>query len=197
MTCKELTSGYDLNCLRTVKKYDQELVIINYEDLNKWAFYGDHIVYFNLKDQKSGFKITSLQLGDAILGNYDYSKNRGTRMYSHSISIPVVGISAEMKARLEELEGGKYFAALRFGDKIEIYGLEYGLEVSPYSYSPTEGGEVIDLVSINDEYFKPLIYDTATGSPSDFDNLFLGDGGDLPEPSAFSNGFSNGFATDN
>jgi len=95
--------------------------------------------------------------------------------YSHVVNILLAGISEASKCILKQLDLSDYFAALQHHNGlVEIFGFEYGLTTSDYSYNiqSGNGGGVITLRSMSEalEDEPPFIYG---GSQTDFDNDFL------------------------
>ena len=204
MSVAKLRSGLDLSCGNIVKNYYQQAVLINREDLlNKQILTSTisiddiyqcrHKVLFNLKTDKTGFLFSASENSSNIYGTVEKSIVEGIPQYNHSVTINVLGVSESVKCVLKQLDNADYFAALQLYDgTIEIFGFEFGLETSNYTFDSQNsgGGAIIKLVSnqqaLEDEL--PFIYG---GDSIDFDNLFAGvvfvPNGD------FNNDFSNDF----
>ena len=206
MSVAKLRSGLDLSCGNIIKNYYQQAVLINREDLlNKQILTSTisiddiyqcrHKVLFNLKNDKTGFLFSTSENSSNIFGTVEKSIVEGIPQYNHSVMINVLGISESVKCILKQLDNADYFAALQlFDGTIEIFGFEFGLTTSNYTYDAQNsgGGAIIKLISnpeaLEDEL--PFIYG---GDSIDFDNLFAGviftPNGDFNDD--FSNDFNN------
>lgn len=185
MSCEKLRAGLDLTCGNIVKKYYQQAVLVNREDiLNKRILTSTlsiedvyscrHKVAFNLNTGKSGFLFSASENSSSIFGVVEKSIVQGIPQYLHSVTIIVLGVSEAVKCVLKQLDYSDYFVALQLYDgTIEIYGFEFGMTTDNYTYDPmnSDGGAIIKLKSLGDalEDELPFIYD---GASVDFDNLF-------------------------
>ncbi len=188
--CEKIRAGIDLSCLAPERKYFQQCVLVNRSDiLNKRivtsseTIEGEYIcrnrVYFDLIGGRSGFRYTALESGMTVFGLYEKTVVNGVAQYSHSVNIVLTGVTEETKCLLKNLDGSDYFAALQYYDgTIEIFGFEFGLTSSNYSYDPANlsGGAIIKLNSLGDslEDEPPFVYKTQTPNMEiiDFDNNF-------------------------
>lgn len=186
--CAELTQGYDLSCKRTLpKKYVQEAVAINFNDVDKTAstvgLSGancDYTAQMVLKSGKSGVLIKLPDNGSSIKGFFNKSKNDlGFIQYLHQVQILVAGATKEVKCTLDKLDRGKYIFAVKLSDgTIEIYGWEYGISTGDYTYDIQEGGGGSLVILQSDEKAQegslPLVYKSSTlnGEAADFEALF-------------------------
>lgn len=197
-----------MSCGGFAKKYFQQLVIVNRKDVLSYVIQTvrnisptesecRHRVYFKLKENKRGFRFSAPEKGNNFLGSFSKSKDNGRSEYSHRVQILLMGAGEQLKCLLRDLDGGSYFVALQLMDgTIEIYGFEYGLTTSDYTYDLASGlgGSLIELISDPDalEDEPPFIYKSMGGSENDdFNNDFdsnppiiLGD---------FNEDFSNDF----
>lgn len=185
MSFEKLRAGLDLTCGNIVKKYYQQAILVNREDiLNKRILTSTlsiedvyscrHKVAFNLKTGKSGFLFSASENSSSIFGVVEKSIVQGIPQYLHSVTIIVLGVSEVVKCVLKQLDYADYFVALQLYDgTIEIYGFEFGMTTDNYTYDPmnSDGGAIIKLKSLGDalEDELPFIYD---GDSVDFDNLF-------------------------
>lgn len=185
MSCEKLRTGLNLSCGNIAKKYYQQAVLVNREDiLNKLILTSTvsiddvydcrHKVSFNLKPDKTGFLFSASENSSTIFGVVEKSVVQGIPQYSHSVTILVLGVSQAVKCILKQLDYADYFVALQLYDgTVEIYGFEFGMSTDNYTYDPmnSEGGAIIKLKSLNDalEDELPFIYE---GDSLDFDNLF-------------------------
>ncbi len=199
MACDTLKQGLDLTCRTIHRKYVQKAVLMNYEDLLDYYFYDYPIAYFRLKEGATGYAIEAKDISENITGSWAKVSVKNVDYYRHTISFPIVGVGVLAKRMLNELDKGKYFAALKFNDgTIEVYGLQYGLTVPDYTYTAQneQGGGQIQLDSKDNEYYPPLVYDTETGLISAFDNLFVNNGDPLPTYGSYNNDYNNDYTID-
>jgi len=204
MSCEKLRDGLDLSCGNIVKKYYQQAILVNREDvLNKLILTSTlsiadvyecrHKVSFNLKTGKTGFLFSASENSSSIFGVVEKSVVQGVPQYSHSVTILVLGVSQSVKCVLKQLDNADYFVVLQLYDgTVEIYGFEFGMTTDNYTFDPmnSDGGAIIKLKSLSDalEDELPFIYE---GDSTDFNNLF---GNVTFVPSGdFNNDFSNDF----
>lgn len=199
MVCERLMRGLDLVCGEIKNRYYQEVKLINRADLRNFRITADdshHRVQFNLKTGAEVYSFRSSELVQLISASFSKSGEQGFPEYEHKVTIPVSGVTEDRKILLRELDLADYFAVIRFiDDTIEVYGFQYGLKTSSYSYQPQSSlaGAQIDLVGRYSEYLPPLnYYRKPPGDPledweDDFKNVpnfLLGD---------FNNDYSDDF----
>lgn len=190
--CEQLRNGQDSACLVPERKYYQQCVLVNRSDVNNSRIVTSsvdidgnylcrHRVFFDLKDDTTGYRFTAGENGLTVFGISEKTVVNGIAQYSHSVNIIIVGVDEDAKCLLKQLDGGDYFAALQYYDgTVEIFGFEYGLTTSNYSYDPANlsGGAIIKLNSLADslEDEPPFVYRTQTPNKeiTDFDNNFVG-----------------------
>jgi hypothetical protein len=190
--CEKLRNGQNTICINPAKKYYQQVVLVNRSDVNNSRIVTSGIdiddnyqcrnrVYFDLKEDKTGYRFTTFESGMTVFGLYEKTVVNGIPQYSHSVNIVLVGVDEDVKCLLKQLDSGDYFAALQYYDgSIEIFGFEFGLTTSNYSYDPANlgGGAIIKLNSMPDslEDEPPFVYKTQTPNLeiTDFDNNFVG-----------------------
>ncbi|SHJ20287.1 hypothetical protein SAMN05443429_11226 [Cruoricaptor ignavus] len=186
--CAELQQGFDLSCVRSlVRKYHQEAVIINWNDIDRSASTinvtganCDFTTSLVLKPGKTGVRIKLPSSSNSIKGFYAKSKNdNGFVQYLHTVNILSAGLTSEQKCILDKLDHGRFVVALQASnDVIEIYGFENGLSTGDYTFDIVENGgpALIPLQSDEDaqEQYAPLVYKPRDGSNAvaDFDSLF-------------------------
>ena len=170
--CAELTNGLDLSCVRSLpKKYYQEAVIINFNDIDRtasvlgnFAADCDYTVQMILKAGKSGVQVKLPDNGSSIKGFFAKSKtDNGFVQYLHQVQILVAGASAETKCILDKLDRGRYVIAVQLSDgTVEVYGYENGLSTGDYTYDIQEGGGGSLIILQSDENAQegtlPLVY---------------------------------------
>ena len=186
--CAELTGEVDLSCIRSlVKKYFQEIVIINFNDIDRTASVinqagalCDYSVSMVLKAGKKGVMLKLPENGNTIRGSYAKStSDLGFIQYLQTIQILIAGVTKEIKCILDKLDRGRYVVAAQLADgTVEIYGYENGLTTGDYTFDLVEGGggAKIPLQSkdVEQESMLPLIYKPAVpGSENaDFNEQF-------------------------
>ena len=186
--CAELDGEVDLSCIRTlVKKYFQEIVIINFNDIDRTASVinqagalCDYSVSMVLKAGKKGVMLKLPENGNTIRGSYAKStSDLGFVQYLHTVQILIAGVTKEIKCILDKLDRGRYVVAAQLADgTVEIYGYENGLTTGDYTFDLVEGGggAKIPLQSkdAEQESMLPLIYKSAVpGSENaDFNEQF-------------------------
>ena len=170
--CAELANGLDLSCVRSLpKKYYQEAVIINFNDIDRtasvlgnFAAACDYTVKMVLKAGKSGVQVKLPDNGSSIKGFFAKSKtDNGFVQYLHQVQILVAGASAETKCILDKLDRGRYVIAVQLSDgTVEVYGYENGLSTGDYTYDIQEGGGGSLIILQSDENAQegtlPLVY---------------------------------------
>lgn len=186
--CAELQDGFDLSCIRNlVKKYAQEAVIINYNDIDHNVSVPsgidgetcDYTVQLTLKPGKTGVRVKLPGSGSSIKGFTAKSKDDNSFVqYLHQVQILAAGVTAAQKCILDKLDHGSYVVAVQAGTTVEIYGLQNGLSTGDYTLDIAEGGGATLIVLQSDENaqesFLPLVYKPQTGGDAvaDFDELF-------------------------
>lgn len=186
--CAELDGVVDLSCIRTlVKKYFQEIVIINFNDIDRTASVFnqagalcDYSVSMVLKTGKKGVMLKLPENGNTIRGSYAKStSDLGFIQYLQTVQILIAGVTKEIKCILDKLDRGRYVVAAQLADgTVEIYGYENGLTTGDYTFDLVEGGggAKIPLQSkdAEQESMLPLIYKPAVpGSENaDFNEQF-------------------------
>lgn len=192
MICKEIMRGQDVGCLSPSRKYFQQLVLVNRNSVDEVAYDvndANHAILFNLHEGDTGYRYIGNESASLYSASFAKSDQRGQPLYTHSVSLPVVGATIESKLVLKGLDLADYFAAIQFRDgTVEIYGFENGLTTRPYDYSVQNGmgGTQLTLSSRYPEEDIPYVY-VGDG----FDTLFA----DIPAllGGDFSNDFSNDF----
>lgn len=187
--CVELTGAIDNSCIRsTPKKYLQEAVIINFNDIDKensvvggvGSLACDYTVQMVLKDGKKGVKVRLPDTGNSIKGYVNKSKaENGWIQYLHQIQLLLLGASAEAKCTMDKLDHGLYAVALQQSNgTVEIFGYDEGLSTADYTSDITVGGggNLVVLQSSEDaqESMLPLIYKPAAlgDANADFNEQF-------------------------
>lgn len=192
MACKRLIHEHDVSCLDVYRKYYQQIVLVNLEDVNEKVYdEANHAILFNLVDGATGYRYRGNENVSLYSASFSKSVTKGQPLYSHSITLPVVGVGVTTKLILKELDLANYFAAIQFRDgTIEIYGFDNGLTTSNYTFSAQNGlgGTSITLESKFEEDEPPYIY---LGADVNFDNKFAGIGDLLGGD--FSDDYSNDF----
>lgn len=189
MSCEQLRQGLNLDCVGVSKKYYQQIVLINRADiLNKrivtssvdieGVYTCRNRVYFNLIDDRSGFRFSMNENSSSIFATFDKTVIESIPQYNHAVNIVILGVTEDIKCLITQLDYSDYFAAAQYYDgTVEIFGFEFGLSTNNYGYDPHNGsgGAVLRLSSLNDslEDLPPLIYRSTEGTEiEDFNNNF-------------------------
>lgn len=184
--CGKLISGMDLTCLDLVRKYYQQIVLINKADIATYevekpsATECKYSVKFTLKTGATGYRIASNEGGNGIFGSVDKKKGAlGAPEYVHKIQIIMAGITEQSKCMLDALDRNSYVAALQATDgTVEVFGMVNGLGTGDYTYNIQENGGATFIPLNSDENapegMLPLIYksNTAGSESADFDAAF-------------------------
>lgn len=194
MACKELLRGHDVRCELPVRKYWQQIVLVNIDDVDQVGYdvnNTNHIVIFNLNEGATGYKYIGNDVASLYMASFSKITRKGQPLYNHTVNLPVIGVSVETKLVLKELDLANYFAAIQFRDgTVEIYGFENGLTTADYTYDAQNGlgGIGLSLVSKFPEDEIPYVYG---GDSINFDNNFAG----IPEllGGDFNSDYSNDF----
>ena len=179
MACRELLREQDLSCVDVYRKYYQQIVLVNKKDVNEVVYNVDennHSILFNLFDGTTGYRYRGNENSSLYSASFSKSVKKGQPLYSHSVSLPVVGVGTTTKLILKELDLSDYFAAIQFkSGTIEIYGFDNGLTTENYTFEAQNGlgGIGLTLTSKYEEEEPPYIY---LGGEVNFDNKFAGIG---------------------
>lgn len=194
MACKELLRGHDVTCELPVRKYWQQIVLVNIDDVDQVGYDVNdvnHVIVFNLSEGATGYKYIGNDVASLYTASFSKITRKGQPLYNHTVNLPVIGVSVETKLVLKELDLANYFAAIQFRDgTVEIYGFENGLTTADYTYDAQNGlgGIGLSLVSKFPEDEIPYVYG---GDSINFDNNFA----DIPEllGGDFNSDYSNDF----
>ena len=183
--CAEIDGEFDLSCIRNLsKKYFQEVVIINYNDIDKTASVlgefdkspCDYTVQMVLKEGKKGVMFKIPETSGSIFGTAAKTTTdvTGLPQYLHLVQILAMGIKSEIKCLLDKLGRGKFVVAAQLADgTVEIYGWENGLSTGDYTIDMAGGGgaSVVPLQSkdTEQESMLPLIYKPQEGGSANAD----------------------------
>lgn len=192
MACRQLIREQDISCIDVQRKYYQQVVLVNLDDVDEIAYNEvTHEVLFNLFDGATGYRYMGNENVSLYSASFGKTTKKGQPLYNHRIDLPIVGVGSTTKLILKELDLANYFGAVQFRDgTVEIYGFDNGLKTSDYTYSAQNGlgGTGLTLESKYEEDEPPYIY----GGPStNFDNKFVGIGQLLAGD--FSEDFENDF----
>ena len=202
MSCIRLLQGVDMSCRSYARKYFQQIVLVNKQDVVDYLIVTSedgapaHRLFFTLKGGSTGYRFTSVAGGFSNLGSFEKTVKEGVPQYLHTIQLLLMGVDEEVKVLLKQLDNSEYFAAIQYHDNtVEVYGFEFGLSTRDYTYDAQAGGggALILLSSENDalEDDPPYIYG---GNIEDFDNNFTTN---LPVPEGdFNDDFSDDFYTE-
>jgi hypothetical protein len=191
--CAKLLAGQDNSCSAPIRKYEQQIVVINKSDIEEYEITKTNFsidppvcaynVNFTLKDGKTGYRIIGPQNGSAFSGTYAKStSDLGYVQYQHIVNMLTTGFDETSKCITEALDKGSYIVAMQVGQTIEIYGIENGLTTGDYTNDPQAngGGNAVTLQSLENtpENSKPLVYvsNTPGSELEDFDDAFANSG---------------------
>jgi len=192
--CGTLLAGQDISCAAPPRRYYQQAIIINKNDIDPdsvdistvptgtaGALVCNYRVTFSLKEGKTGYLFKGSEKGSTYKGSFDKTTNEtfGTPDYAHHAQLIVAGVEEASKCILSSLDQGLYVVAFQFADgTIEMYGFEYGLTTDDYTFDTQDGGGgtiiVMSSLETSPERYLPLVYKSITpGSEvEDFDSLF-------------------------
>lgn len=187
--CAEINGeNIDLSCSKgLVKKYFQEIVVINFNDIDRVASTlnntdqtCDYSVSMVLKDGKKGMAIKLPENGGTIKGFWDKGvSDLGFTQYLHKVQFLLAGISSEIKCLIDKLNRGRFVVVAQLADgTVEIYGWENGLTTEDFTWDIVEGGggSIITMSSKEneEETMLPLLYKSAVvgGEDADFNDQF-------------------------
>lgn len=190
--CAKLMTGQDTVCVPPKRRYFQQAVIINKDDIDPESVvitttdYDSETptcaynVSFELKEGATGYFFQGPETGSNFFGTFDKSQSDlGFTQYTHNASILIVGATEQAKCILDSLSKGLFVVALQFTDgTVEIYGMQNGLVAADYTYDVQGGGGgtaiVLSSPETAPEFYVPLIYVSQTpGQESeDFDSAF-------------------------
>jgi len=180
MACKELLRGHDVRCELPLRKYYQQIVLVNIDDVDQVGYDvndNNHVIIFNLNAGTTGYKYIGNEVSSLYSASFSKKVKKGQPLYDHTVNLPIIGVSVETKLILKELDTANYFAAIQFRDgTVEIYGFENGLKTNDYTFEAQNGlgGIGITLSSKFSEDEIPYVYG---GDAINFDNDFA----DIPE----------------
>lgn len=192
--CAELANGKDLSCYKPTSKYYQQLVLINFADIDPDTVVAPWLeeepaecvgsVQFVLNSGATGYRFTFPERSALVFGTFDYAiTDQGYPSFIHRINFGASALSAEDKCMLQALLTGKFVAAVQLSDgTVEVYGLQNGLYAEAFTFDTQTNGGVtpVTLASLetNPESYVPLVYEAQGGSTAeaDFDDNFANGG---------------------
>lgn len=184
--CGKLSSDFIQDCKAPVKRFHQQAVLINKDDIDTSTItlpsggVCDYNVEFALKAGKTGYLIAGIEAGSSFFGSVSKSRDdNGYPVYTHNVTIFLSGVDEKTKCILDSLDSGNYVVAMQYIDgTVVVYGFQNGLSTSDYDYSAQEnaGGASIVLSSSDaaPENSLPLVYKSSTAGNEgvDFDDKF-------------------------
>lgn len=188
--CAKIKKGMDFACARPSGQFYQQMVIINYDDIDQttvnapWKEGYDEDcpgkVSFALHSGKTGYDFKFPEKGNNIYGKADFSTSeKGYVDFLHVVNTLVAAKSVDEKCTVDGLLKGKFVIALQYlsggNESVEIYGLQNGLTIPEGSIDPANEGGIspVEFTSSENapEDYIPLIYDS-TDPVADFDSQF-------------------------
>jgi hypothetical protein len=185
--CGTLGQGLDQACVTgLVKKYYQQFVVINHNDINKSSIIYSlpslatpnvYNVAFSLKTGKIGYAFKADEGGRGVSITAEKTRDEVAGVqYMHKLNYTVKSTSERIKSILNSFDKGRYVVAAQLmnGD-VEIIGLENGLSSGDYTYDMqgANGATVLMLQSDETglESTLPLHF-KSTDPNADFDAEF-------------------------
>ncbi|WP_312922149.1 hypothetical protein [Empedobacter brevis] len=184
---KNLYYGQDRTCQGVQKGYIQKVVLVNKNDLESYNIESElvengnleplakHRISFKLKDNKSGILIENNQNSQVIVPNVQATYSDELPRYTHSLQFAVYGVTERTKWLLMTLSKADYFAAvLHKSGVVEVYGFEFGMKTDGYTFDAGDGGAIIKLSSVENEFHLPYNYHSLIdgGEVVDFEEQF-------------------------
>lgn len=189
--CGKIYKGQDLSCGILQKGYHQDVVLINYDDLDTMTVDVDcaeetskYGVQFTLKEGAKGVLFKGPAAGNSVKGFFSMARNdHQVPEYNHQVQMLLSGVNQDQKCILHNLDKGRVFAAIRIrkpneDEQIEIYGIGEGMISADYNYDVVESGGIVPITLNSTEgAFEddlPYIYESANdGDPLlDYEALF-------------------------
>lgn len=185
--CAKLLADQNFACEPPVRKYVQQLVVINKSDIDPASIVVTktdpeatpsvcaYNVQFSLFEGRKGAFFQLPENGTSVFGTFDKSNSDlGYVQYIHNVNVFVAGAGEETKCILEALDKGSYVVALQLVDgTVEIYGLRNGLSTADYTYDlQTNGGGSAIILSTNEnvpEGDMPMVYAPASAGDANAD----------------------------
>jgi len=208
MNCLQLMKGHDIECLEYFNKYYQNIVLVNRDDLESFKILADgenNRITFKLKPGKTGYLFRGSEKASSLRASFSRTEKNNRAYYKHLCQIPVVGVKEDTKTLLRQLDNSNCFSAIQFKDgTVEIFGFNYGLKTSPYTFEAQGfGGAEVQMESKYEELDPPYVYFVSSKAEdiggldtpeNHFNNLFA----NLPEVYGgdFNNDFNNDFYVD-
>jgi len=184
---KNLYYGQDRTCQGVQKGYIQKVVLVNKSDLESYNIESElidngnleplakHRINFKLKENKSGILIENNQNSQVIVPNVNATYSDELPRFTHSLQFAIYDVTERTKWLLMTLSKADYFATvLHKSGVVEVYGFEFGMKTDGYTFDAGDGGAIIKLSSIENEFHLPLNYDSLIdgGETIDFENKF-------------------------
>lgn len=198
MLCQRiLTKDLDFNCQNITGRYIQQVKFINHADLEEYYIednHDKHRIKFKLKSQKRALRFDFPVNGNSVVPKVAHVKEDGITQYTHTLEVPIFGVTEQIKCTLKELEKALYFAVVRYSDNtLEVYGFHNGLQANEYDLdlANNKGGTTITLKNDDNEFHLPYIYINNGREIQDFDNDFQNVS--LIIRGDFNNDFNNDF----
>ncbi|HET8838032.1 MAG TPA: hypothetical protein VFM82_03470, partial [Flavobacteriaceae bacterium] len=126
MSCIKLYKGQDFICENWAKKYYQQLVLVNKDDVLKFETYVEpifpvgidpvfrHRITFELKDEKTGYLFRGGENSVSFYATFSKQLDDNIPQYSHNLQLPIMGAGEQTKGILKTLDNSNYFAAIQF-----------------------------------------------------------------------------------
>jgi len=209
MSCFNLLYNRDYTCKAYKRRYLQKIVLVRDTDVSTYKVYNDEVgsgrCLINIEFiTPITLKVLSYNANaNIVFGSVDKSIKNDLVQYKHKVQLAIFDVSQQAKVVLRSLDNAKYFALLMYENgTIEVYGFHNGLRTANYQYDPAnnQGGGLITLESVSDEYTMPYVLTNNTLIKNIFQPLTLSDGDGIVEiedpedkNARFGNDFNNDF----
>lgn len=194
--CAQLKEGLDLSCQRPVGKYYQQIVLINYDDIDRDTVVApweedypveeecQYFAQFILEDGKTGYTFKFPEKSASIFGTADMTTNeQGYTVFMHHLNMLLANATEEQKCIADAIMKGKFVAAGQLqNDVVEIFGLQFGLYADDVTIDGQTNGGVTPIIMSSreggEENYLPLVYRPQDGGSAnaDFDSAFANTG---------------------
>ncbi len=157
LTCAMLSAGAVLDsCKRAIAGVNSDVILINYEDINRLSLTIDKNVVSNL-ELKAGTKGYKFECRDGSpVGEYNLVRGTYLPGWEHVLNLVTLVKSQEIKDTIETLSFAKVVAIVDNKERgaadevrYEIYGLESGLELMESNNTTEYADEVVYNIKLS------------------------------------------------
>lgn len=173
-----------VDCVNNIKGYEQKVVLINKKDILEYKISSfiptaggyqltpilQHLIRFKLNGYTSGYPILNKTNVSIINAQYISKMKDDIPRYTHKVQFPLMGVNTKSKLALHSMNWADYFACVRHNNgEIEVYGWEFGLRPINTTIDGNDVGGIIQLESVEDEFFPPYKYVSPVVGNTNFD----------------------------